>query len=262
LGSEANIWSFMSAARDLFLEVSRTLAPPGNEVAYEKLYQAAELWRRDGQHFSAGVAMSCAIDAAWGNPDHMLKAQHAGLLDFEQVISEQSPDAPVSLAALYKLKQLLARSLWLFKVDCEAIQTRIREINSELAQRLLKHFGNSEHASNYLVRGIVIVTDLDGKWDVQFPAYEVPMDVEQRGQELILNIPSAFHLFTFDGDWQGAHKIVLEHAIDFTTPGLKGWLAVTLAHVEKAKAVAWFDKAADAFAADTLPVALEEKGGH
>lgn len=81
----------MSAARDLFLEISRTLVPPGNEVAYEKLCHAAELWRRDGQHFSAGVAMSRAIDAAWGSPDRMLEAQRAELLDFERIISEHPP---------------------------------------------------------------------------------------------------------------------------------------------------------------------------
>lgn len=113
--------------------------PPGNEVAYEKLCHAAELWRRDGQHFSAGVAMSRAIDAAWGSPNRMLEAQRAELLDFERIISEYPPDSPASLAALYKLRQSLARALWLFEVNRAAIQTRIREINSELAQALWKH---------------------------------------------------------------------------------------------------------------------------
>jgi hypothetical protein len=57
----------------------------------------------------------------------------------------------------------------------------------------------------------------------------------------------------------------MERTSDFTTPGLKGWQAVTLAHVEPAEAVAWFDKAADSFATDVLPVTTEERierGGH
>lgn len=209
--------------------------------------------------------MSRALDASWGSPNRMLEAQRAELLDFERVISECTPDSPAALAALYKLRQSLTRALWLFEVDRAAIRTRIREINSELAQRLLRHFGSSEHADNYLVRGIVITTDLDGMWTVHFPAYEVPLGIEQLGQELVLNIPSAFHLFAFDGDWQGAHEIAKERTGAFSTPGLKGWRAVTLAHVEPAEAVAWFDEAADSFATDAAPVTTEEsieRGGH
>jgi hypothetical protein len=55
----------------------------------------------------------------------------------------------------------------------QTIQTRIRELNSELAQSLLKYFRESELADNYLVRGFKISTDLDGKWSKQFPIYEV-----------------------------------------------------------------------------------------
>ena len=125
--------------------------------------------------------------------------------------------------------------------------------SSELSQRLLTHFKDLENAANYLVRGIVIVTNLDGQWTVEFPQYEIALNSEQLGEEAILNIPSAFHLFVFGRDWSSAHEIVKTRKDAFTTPGLMGWRAVTLANVTPAEAITHFDEAADAFAADTQP---------
>src|SRR5262249_4231469 len=176
------------------------------------------------------------------------------LRDFERVVVEQPPDTPAALAALHKLRQTLGRALWLFETeDCSTVRSRIRELESELSQRLLTHFKDSENADNYLVRGIVIVTNLDGQWSVQFPQYEVASNTEQLGEETILNIPSAFHLFVFGRDWLGAHEIVKTQKDAFTTPGVMGWRAVTLANVTPAEAMTHFDEAADAFEADTEP---------
>ena len=139
----------------------------------------------------------------------MLDAQHAALRDFERVVIEQPPDTPAALAALHKLLQTLRRALWLFEEeDRDTVRARIREFESELSQRLLTHFKDSENADNYLVRGIVIVTNLDGQWSVQFPQYEIALNSEQLGEEAILNIPSAFHLFVFGRDSLGAHELV------------------------------------------------------
>ena len=254
----------MGAARDLFREVG--WAVHGKPDAYEKLCKAAELSRAEGQPFSAGMAMLRAVDAAWGRPEIMLDAHHAALRDFERVVVEQPPDTPVALAALYKLLQTLGRALWLFEEeDRDTVRSRIRELESELSQRLLTHFMVSENADNYLVRGIVIVTNLDGQWSVQFSQHEVALNTEQLGEELILNVPSAFHLFVFGRDWSGAHEIVKIRKDAFTTPGLKGWRAVTLANVTPAEAMTHFDEAADAFAADTHPAdseALARQGNY
>jgi hypothetical protein len=239
----------MGAARDLFRQVG--WAVHGKQDAYEMLCKAAELWRAEGQPFSAGMAMLRAVDAAWGRPEVMLEAHHAALHDFERVVIEQPPNTPAALAALHKLLRTLGRALWLFEEeDRDTVRSRIRELESELSQRLLTHFMDSENADNYLVRGIVIVTDLDGQWNVQFPEYEVALNCEQLGEEAILNIPSAFHLFVYGRDWLGAHEIVKTRKDAFRTPGLMGWRAVTLANVIPAQAMTHFDEAADAFAAD------------
>jgi hypothetical protein len=250
----------MSAARELFLGIGPLLVPADDE-AYNKLYRAADLWRRDGQHFSAGVAMRHASDAAWGRPDRMFLALQDGCSDFERVSTEEPPSSPASIAAIYKLRQSLDWVSWLFDIDRTLISSRVRELSSELGQRLFRHFRDTEHADNYLVRGVVIGTDLDGTWYTRFPDYEVPSGVEYGGQELVLNIPSAFHLFVSNGEWQAAYEIVNLRKDAFTTPGVKGWRAVTLAHVNPTEAVARFDEAADAFNTDAIPATEEEVAG-
>jgi hypothetical protein len=248
----------MSAGRDLFLQIGRFVH--GDVGAHNKLCEAAKLWRADAQHFSAGIAMSAAVDAAWGQPERMLEAHNAARNDFEHVVSEEAADTPVTLSAFHKLVQTVHRSSWLFDIDRALSRSRVRELRSEFARRLLKYFGQSHHADNYLVRGIKIVTDLDGKWQTQFPSYEVENEVEQFeefGARLILNIPSAFRLYISDADWEAAHWIIKMRAHAFTTPSLKGWRAVTLANLNPSNAIARFDEAADAFAADQEP-GLEE----
>ncbi len=87
------------------------------------------------------MAMLRAVDAAWGRPEIMLDAHHAALRDFERVVVEQPPDTPAALAAPFKLLQTLGRALWLFEEeDRDTVRSRIRELESELSQRLLTHF--------------------------------------------------------------------------------------------------------------------------
>lgn len=241
----------MSAARDLFLEVP-WFPRHGDKAVYDKLCQAAELWRNGGQDFSAGMAMSRASDAAWGRRDDMLKAQQAAISDFERAIANNPPESPASLTALFKLSQALVRACRLFEVESALTGARVRELNSELAQRLVTYFSDAEHADNYLVRGFHVATRLDGDWTLTFPDYEVSPENELSGEEFVFNIPSAFHLFTADRDWRGAYQIVEKRSGAFVSPGLRGWLAVTLAHVRPAEAVTWFDEAADAFGLDAL----------
>jgi hypothetical protein len=56
----------------------------------------------------------------------------------------------------------------------------------------------------------------------------------------------------------GAHEIIKSRKNRFTTPGLIGWRAVTIANVNPAEAMERFDEAADAFGADAQPGNIEE----
>jgi hypothetical protein len=252
----------MSAARDLFLGVGWS-PRHGDAAAYRELCQTAELWRRDGQYFSAGIAMSRACDTAWGRPDDMLKAEQQAIADFEQVIKNSPPGSPPALTALLKLGQSLVKASRYFDIDRALAGARVREINSELAQRLVTYFGDDEHADNYLVRGFQVTTRLDRDWTLIFPEYEVPLGTELGGEEYLFNIPSAFHLFIDDRDWRGANQIVEKRSGAFVSAGLRGWRAVTLAHMKPEDAMALFDDAADAFASDAQISGeeLEARGG-
>jgi hypothetical protein len=182
----------MSAARDLFSEVGPMRVNAGDD-AYDKVTRAATLWREDGQYFSAGLSMLDASDAAWGNPDRMLAAAQAGLSDLERVVAERELGSTIWIAAMYKLGRSLSRMSLLFDIDRAEIATRVRELDSELAQQLFEQHRRSVNVDSYLVRGIVIATDRDGHWETRFPEYEVPSGVEHPGpSELILNVPSAF----------------------------------------------------------------------
>jgi hypothetical protein len=248
----------MSEAREIYIENSRgAFFSPDKGTALERIQQAADLWRAAGQHFSAGIAMSAAVQAAWGSPDKMAEFQNMAIQDFQRVVLEKSPSSPEALAALQKLRRQLELTQWLFDVDKRIIKAEIRKMGEELAQRLLTHFANSALAQNYLVRGIGIKTDLDGHWEVDFPSYEVDCSVESFGPQLNMGIPSAFHLFVSEEDWYGAHKIATSHPDAFTSDSLKGWRAVVQANVEPSRAVELLDEAANFFELDTMPTPEE-----
>ena len=74
------------------------------------------------------------------------------------------------------------------------------------------------------------------------------------GQNLILNMSSAFRLFVSEREWTAAYEIVERFSEDaFATPGVRGWRAVTLAHIHPEEAQTRFDEAANAFSADVAP---------
>jgi hypothetical protein len=244
----------VSKARDLYISsVQGALFGPGKETAFKSLSLAADLWRETGQYFSAGMAMSIAIQAAWGFPQQMLEAQNAAMEDLRVAVANNPEDSLVGLASLHKLHTSLRQALWLFEMDARATKSQIRSLGEELAQRFLTHFAASKNADNYLVKGIFLLTDLDDNWGVAYPTHDVDYGGESFGNEVRLAVPSAFHLFVAEEDWQGANEIVKRHPGAFSSPGLRGWRAVVLANIDALKAVEFFDEAADAFSEDKLP---------
>jgi tetratricopeptide (TPR) repeat protein len=248
----------MSDPQELYIaSVREAFFAPGSETAFQRLNRAAELWRELDQHFSAGMAMSAAVRAAWGRPELMAKAQNTSLEDFRAAVASNPPTSPAGLASLHKLRAELEQTLWLFQTEKRAVKGQIRLLGDELGQRLLTHFADSDKAENYLVKGVRLSTDLDGTWTVDFPSYEVDRNVGTIGPPVTFGVPSAFHLFVAEEDWQGAHEIVMRYPGAFSSHGLKGWKAVVLANVDKSRAVEFLDEAADAFASDKPPTEEE-----
>lgn len=256
----------MSEARELFAESLRLkVAPESSGAAVERLVRAAKLWRASGQNFSAGMAMSDAVYAGWGQPEWMAEAQESALTDFRNALSSSAEGSLPWIASMHKLRQNLVQASSLF-VDWEfrVLPTHVRELGVDLSESLLLHHGSSDHADNYLVKGIRVMTDLDGEWSAEFPPYEVSVGGEAVGKTVTLNVPSAFHILVDNGDWQRAHEIIERYPNAFVSAGLKGWRAVVLANLDGSQAVERFDEAANAFAADVHPSSGEElsaKGG-
>src|SRR5947209_6664799 len=214
----------MSEARELFAECSRSgLVPPANELTFQKLNRSAEIWRAAGQHFSAAMAMSIAVNAAWGQPSQMAEAQRAALRDFANAVSKSTKGFPEWIASIHMLMVELGRMEWLFEAERGSLKIKRQELGIELGACLLSNYADAGDADNYLVRGIRLITDLDGSWKVETPLHEVPLGSMSYGEIVTLNIPSAFHIFVQNADWPSANKIIEARPNAFTSPGLKGW---------------------------------------
>jgi hypothetical protein len=200
----------------------------------------------------------------------MMAAQRAAVGHFLKAVKANPPESFEALASLHKLRGELSDASLLFGSKAERLRSASREIDGELAQRLLTFFSDSPQAMNFLVRGIQLSTNLDGAWEPTFPEYEVPVSTESFGERVILNLPSAFHLLVRIGDYQSADAIARALPQALTSPGLRGWAAVAASSIDREHGVEWLDKAADEFAADTLPkvdpetsrIELEKRGGH
>src|SRR3989442_15510829 len=123
----------MSEARELYLAAQRqgVFSRPGEVEAHRSLTEAANLWRNEGRHFSAGYAMSWAVRSAWGNPGQMMADQRIAANDFQRAVNTNPPDSFEALAALYKLQGELAQLLWLFGSKAARVKGIIRELDEE-----------------------------------------------------------------------------------------------------------------------------------
>jgi hypothetical protein len=221
------------------------LIMPGDHEALILLQRAAARWRDANQYCNAGLAMSAAIRAAWGNGEEGDACVSSAIRDFEESIRTGSPGAPENLLALSQLA-LGWRLLGLGKAE-------IDHFRSELAQRLLRHYADSPHMESYLVRGFTLKSDLDREWEPSFPPLAGWGVSQWCDNVLEIHLPSAFELFVSLTDYEGAYAIVQRCPDAFTTPGLRGWKAAVCGFVRPTEAVEHFGEAAAAFSADTPP---------
>jgi hypothetical protein len=241
----------VTTPRDLFS------GPPGSEEAYRKASQAAEEWRAAHNHFGAGMAASQAMIASWGRPDLMSAAANDALGDFHQAMSSSVRGSPCWIASGRELIHLLGDSLWAFGAQRVIVDSEIHQLREELAQALFATYADDPHADNYLLRGIVIKTDLKGAWAIDFPAYDLDGGSSTYGTVVTLDVISSFRLFVANSDWAGADQIIKKIANAFTSPNQRGWRAVVLANINPQNAVVYFEEAADRFAEDSCPTSEE-----
>jgi hypothetical protein len=244
----------MSTTSELFWKaMGRGLIKPGDKEALQLLMDAASHWREDGKYFNAAYAMSSAVHAACGDEEQVNFCIGAALQDYQHCVEAQDSCSHESFAALIKWSAEFLPIYYSESKKAGILQFK-KSLWEELGQRLLTCYGNSSHAENYLVRGILLESDLQRDWEPSFPIFEVRWGEERRGKGVVtINLPSAFHLFVALGDYQGAQAVIELCPDAFTTPGLRGWRAAVRGFVKSDEAPERFDEAANAFAEDCLP---------
>lgn len=191
------------------------LLHPGDKASVQLLSDAASDWEKDGKYFSAAYAMGQAISAAWGDGQLIRSCIRRALTDYRKCVEANPPDSYESLVALLKWSEALYFPLQ------SSDRSQWEGLWNELAQRLFNYFKDSPHVDSYLVRGVLLKTDLEGDWESEFPEFEVAMGVSglNRFEGFVtLNLPSAFRLFIYAGDYQGARAVIERCPQAFTTP--------------------------------------------
>lgn len=240
--------------RERFWQLSRAAFGPGAEQTLVELQEVASLLREQGRHFGAGFAMERSVHAAWGNPELMSSSASTAMEDYDRCIYRSEKCSLEGLAALKKAAQLRWHPYYGSRAELADLRRTADELLQDLAERLVVCGTGQDHQESYLVKGLIVETDLEGKFGASYPDYDVDWNVETWGPEVIeIRVPSAFQLFIALGDYHGAYKVGKLCPDAFTTPALRGWRSAVRGFVESNRAAESFREAAEAFAEDRLP---------
>src|SRR5690349_4878980 len=78
--------------------------------------------------------------------------------------------------------------------------------------------------AGFLVHGFELETEFQGTWRAVFRGFEVSDGaMRYRNDYLSMNIPSAFTLFRYAGDYQAAQTVAAICPEAFTSHGLRAW---------------------------------------
>jgi hypothetical protein len=184
--------------------------------SYRLFLQAARGWRERGKYCGAGMAHSRAFFCAPVDKDKTVCVQQAGE-DFLASIRSLPQDSNESLTALCKVSYLIG------------IPRRQQgSLRQEFGRRLLTYYGKSDHAENYLLKGLYLITNLEKMWEIEFPATEITSGYEgwsNPAGTISIACSGAFNMFLDAGDYHRAQKIIGMHPEWFHSPKLRGWKA-------------------------------------
>ena len=151
----------------------------------------------------------------------------AALEDFRHVYEGPDPYSLSALLALLLAAQIYLSREYIFQDTPDNVRrSTANQLLGELTQRLFTRFRSSPERGDYLVRGVVVRTDLLDAFTVQFVELEVKWGYSSFGPGFAdLSIPSAFTLALQLVDYRLAQQIADLCPEAFTTPGLRGWRA-------------------------------------
>jgi hypothetical protein len=229
----------------------------------ERLRTIAAGWRAVSQHFYAGYALFQAIHFAWGDAQAANACVVAALHDFQTAVARTEDTDLEGIASLQMWTTLIGQNYQ--GADLSTVRGSIRALDEELAQRLRQLAAQTRDQgarAGFLVQGLRLETDFAGAWKPEFPGSEVHDGAIAFGPSgLVLNVPSAFHLFVRGSDYFAADAVAQACPEGFTSHGLLGWKAAVAGFLSPAQAVERFSEAVAEFAQDTYDEEVMKRAG-
>jgi hypothetical protein len=246
-----------------FLAERRFFSGGPDREAVERLRTIAAGWREASQHFYAGYVLYQAIHFAWGDGEAANACVVAALGDFQTAVARAEDTDLAGIASLQMWTTLIGLNYQ--GADPSSVRGSIRALDEELAQRLLRLADQTRDRgarAGFLVQGFRLETDFAGTWRPEFPGFEVHDNaIQLGGSSIVLNIPSAFHLFVGGSDYFAADAVARACPEGFTSHGLLGWKAAVAGFLNPAQAVERFSEAATEFAQDTYDEEVMKRTG-
>jgi hypothetical protein len=233
--------------------IQAALGGVGDKDLLTRMYALADECRLKGLRLAAGFLMTRAEHAAWGDPNELQRTYELAVTDYVHALRTSERCTSSVLVATWHVIRLLSHASLRGSPS-----PFVTQLQSELAQRLIECFSTSEQRDNFLVRGVVIHTDLVRRFEVECPDYEVDSSTEMWIPGVLdVHLPSAFTLFLRLDDYVAAGEVIRLCPHAFSTPGLVAWKAVVRGILNPQEAPERFLEAAVAFGQDVMPDAAE-----
>jgi hypothetical protein len=192
-----------------FLAEGRHFSGGPDRETVERLRTIAAGWRAVSQHFYAGYTLFQAIHFAWGDAQAANACVVAALHDFQTTVARAEDTDLEGIASLQMWTTLIGQNYQ--GADPSTVRGSIRALDEELAQRLRRLADQTRDQGSragFLVQGLRLETDFAGAWKPEFPGSEVHDGAIAFGPSgLVLNVPSAFHLFVRGSDYFAADAV-------------------------------------------------------
>jgi hypothetical protein len=133
----------------------------------------AQAFRSEGQSFYAGFIMGdAAVTAAWGSTEDVTACALEALRDFQRAAEGPPKVGWEAITALAWMRGTFG--LELAGIGRTTLGQFVRQVQEELAQRLIERAPTTADPDAILVRGFAVRTDFEGGWQVDFPPYGPP----------------------------------------------------------------------------------------
>lgn len=256
--------SKLKAAIESISAIGPMVGDPNAAHSLSLLLRARATFEEAGKYFFAGYVLERAVHAAWGDGDAVAEVAIGSYQDYLKCWDSFDSPLELRLAACTKAVSALRQCEYLTSLDIGFVRTQKQLLLEERANILLKYVAGEPHARHFLVQGFLIRVNADETFELQFPEYEVDAGVSSFSWAAIsFAIPGAFTTLMSLEDYQGAVEVAEKAPEGFCSPGLRGWRAAALGHIDTRNARRHYEEASREFGSDVSPNSeeLQKRGG-